>query len=381
MMPEIRRFFSRLIAFFRADKAESDLAREINAHLRLLQDQFVERGMTPGEARDAAKRAFGGVEQATEHPRDMRSFRWLSGLSVDLKLGARMLVKTPGITIIAVIALAVGIGAGASYLEFVNGFFHGKLSFPGGDRVVGLLNWNVAKGDVEDRSLYEFAAWKVLLTTVEELGAARQFEEILTAEDGSVHTAGGSEISASAFRVIPTPPLHGRPLLDDDEKPAAEAVIVIGEDLWKACFHSDPLAVGRTVRFGDRLRTVVGVMPRGFGFPGSSSFWTPLRLDPATIKRGEGPKIRIFGRLAPGTNLGRAQAELETIARRMDERRDAAPARMQASIHPYVESFWVDFSRSRSAVNPVFLLLYSFNIVFIALLGICAANVAQLIFA
>lgn len=236
-MPEIRRFLLRLITFFRAEKADSDLTREINAHLQLLQDQFIAKGMTPEEAHYAAKRAFGGVEQAKEHQRDMRSFRWLAGWPMDLKLGARMLVKTPGVTIIAVIALAVGIGAGASYLEFVNRLFRAKLSFPGGDRLVGLLNWNLAKRDVEDRSLYEFAAWKMQLTTVEELGAARQFEESLTAEDGSIHTAGGSEISASAFRVVPIPPLYGRPLLDDDEKPAAEAVIVIGEDLWKAHFN------------------------------------------------------------------------------------------------------------------------------------------------
>ena len=262
--------------------------------------------------------------KAKERQRDMRSFRWLAGWSMDLKLGARMLVKTPGITIIAVTALAVGIGGGVSYLEFVNGFFRGKLSFPGGDRLVGLLNWDLTKGDVEDRSLYEFVAWKNQLTTVEELGAARQFEEVLTAEDGSVQTAAGSEISASAFRVVPIPPLYGRPLFDDDEKPGAEAVVVIGEDLWRVHFHSDPLVVGRRVRLGETLHTVVGVMPRAFGFPGSSSFWTPLRLDPTTIQRGEGPPIRIFGRLASGVNLNQAQAELEMATRRMFEGRDDA---------------------------------------------------------
>src|SRR5688572_733578 len=230
-MREIRRFFSRLITFFRAGKADSDLTREINAHLQLLEDQFIAKGMTPQEARYAAKRAFGGVDQAKEHQRDVRSFRWLAGCSMDLKLGVRMLAKTPGITIIAVIALAVGIGAGASYLEFVNGFFWGKLSFPGGDRLVGLLNWNLAKGDVEDRSIYEFAAWKMQLTTVEELGAAQQIAENLITEDGRSQDARGWEISASAFRVVPVPPLYGRPLLADDEEPAAEAVIVIGEDL------------------------------------------------------------------------------------------------------------------------------------------------------
>jgi putative ABC transport system permease protein len=381
MIPEIRRFFSRLIAFFRAAKADSDLTREINAHLQLLEDQFIAQGLAPKEARYAAKRAFGGIGQTKEQQRDTRSFRWLAGWSMDLKLGVRMLGKTPGITIVAVVALSVGIGAGVSYLEFISGLIRPKLSFPGGERLVGLLNWNLAKADVEDRSLYEFAAWKARLTTVEELGAARQFEETLTAEDGRIHTATGSEISASAFRAVPIPPLHGRPLLDDDEKPGAEAVIVIGEDLWKTHFDSDTRVVGRTVRLGETIHTVAGVMPRGFGFPGTSSFWTPLRLNPATIKPGEGPRVRIFGRLVSGVGLGQAQAELETITRQMDQGLTDAAAGVRASVHPFVESFWVDFTRSRSPLNPVLLLLYSFNILFIALLGICAANVAQLVFA
>ena len=381
-MPEIRRFFLRLLTFFRADKADSDLTREINAHLQLLEDQFIAKGMTPEDARYAAKRAFGGVDQAKEQQRDTRSFRWLAGWSMDLKLGARMLVKTPGITIIAVIALAVGIGAGASYLEFVNGFFRGKLSFPGGDRLVGLLNWNLAKGDVEDRSLYEFAAWKTQLTTVEELGAARQFEEILTAEDGSSPAPRAVRRSARPHSVWSRSRrcTAGRSLTTD-EKPGAEAVIVIGEELWRAHFHSDRAvdwthgAIGRHAAHCRRRHAA------RFRIPGIQ-----LILDAAASQfrdgqAGEGPRIRIFGRLAPGAGLGQAQAELETITARMDERRADAMTGVRASIHPFVESFWVDFTRSRSPMNPVLLLLYSFNILFIALLGICAANVAQLVFA
>jgi hypothetical protein len=154
-MTEVRRFFRRLATFFRSGKAESDLAREINAHLRLLEDKFVAQGMTREDARYAARRAFGGVEQAKELQRDERSFRWLAGWSMDLKLGARMLLKSPGLTVTAVVALAVAIGGGAAYLEFVNDLFRPRLSFPGGDRLVGLLSFDLAKGDVEQRSLHE----------------------------------------------------------------------------------------------------------------------------------------------------------------------------------------------------------------------------------
>src|SRR5262249_23675665 len=100
--------------------------------------------MAPEEARYAAKRAFGGVEQVKEHQREGRTFGWLAGWSIDLRLGVRMMRKTPGLTIIAVVALAVGICAGATYFEFVTDLFLPKLSFPGADRLVGLLNWDLS---------------------------------------------------------------------------------------------------------------------------------------------------------------------------------------------------------------------------------------------
>jgi predicted permease len=379
-MPQLRRLISRLVAFFRADKADSDLTREIDAHLQLLEDEFVAKGMTGVEARYATRRAFGGIEQAKERQRETRTFARLTGWSIDLKLGVRMMRKTPGLTIVAVFALAVGIGAGATCFEFVTHLFRPKLSFPGADRLVGLLNWDLSKANVEDRSLYEFAEWKAQLTSVQDLGAGWQVEEVLTTEDGHAESARGWEISASAFRAVPAAPLYGRPLLDDDEKLSAEPVIVIGEDLWEDLFDSDPHAVGRTVRFGEAHRTVVGVMPRSFGFPLTSAFWTPLHLNPATLERAEGPAIRMFGRLAPGADLKQAQAELETISGRRQVRSEISPPATRPSIHLYVDSFWKDFWRSTSTTT-LLLLAYSINLPFIALLGICAANVAQLIFA
>src|SRR5688572_1682238 len=123
-MAAVRRFLFRLVSFFRAGRAETELSREIQAHLRLLEDQFVARGMSAADARSAAKRAFGGVEQAKEHQRDARSFRCLAGWPMDLKVGVRMFVKYPGLTVVAVIALSVSIGAGAAFMEFVTDLVH-----------------------------------------------------------------------------------------------------------------------------------------------------------------------------------------------------------------------------------------------------------------
>ena len=151
-MAALRRFFLRLAALFRRGRAEAELAREIQSHLRLLEDQFVARGMRVEDARFAARRAFGGrVEQAKERQRDERSFRWIDESWLDLKLGPRMAAKSPGLTAIAVVALSVAIGGGAAYLEFLNDLVRPTVPGPHGRRIVGIQPWNVATGQPDNR--------------------------------------------------------------------------------------------------------------------------------------------------------------------------------------------------------------------------------------
>ena len=375
-MAEVRRLLARVASLFRSSRAEADLAREMDAHLHLLEDQFRARGMSAQEARYAARRAFGGVEQAKEHQRDARTFRWLAGWPMDLKLGVRMLAKSPGLTIVGVFALAVAIGGGAAYMEFLNDMVHPTLPLPQGDRIVSILNWDAAKGDPEPRSLYEFSIWREDVRSIEDLGAFIALERNLITDTGGGEPVMGVEISAAVFRIAPTPPLLGRPLLDADEQPGAQPVVVISQDVWQSRLASDPQAIGRTVRLGRAPHTIVGVMPSGFAFPSRHQLWVPLKLQTSDLRRADGPRMRTFGRLAGGVTLEAAQAELDTIGARVNADAPATNQQLFPRVMPYIQAGWA----SKEARLQV-AILYSANVFFLFLLALCGANVATLVFA
>ena len=372
-MTALRRFIMRLVSHFRRNRAERELLREVQAHLHLIEDELIASGMSAADARAVARSRFGGVEQAKELQRDARSFRWLTGWSMDLRLGVRMLIKSPGLTVIAVVALTVAIGGGAAYLEFVNDFFRPTLSIPGGDRLVGLVHIDPASGGPETRALHQFSQWAPRLTRVRHLGFTRELEQNLVTADGASEPVRIAEISASIFLAVPIPPLAGRHLTEADERPGAPAVVLLGEDLWRQRFGADPTLPGRTILLGGTAATIAGVMPSSFAFPINSNVWTPARLRPETFASAQGPSIRIFGQLVPGASLADAQAELSGVVHSIANDRQRPTT---AVVKPYVESIW-------TASNLVMQvrLLYGTNLFSLALLALCAANVATLVFA
>jgi putative ABC transport system permease protein len=374
----MRRLFLRLFSFFRSSRAETDLFREVTAHLQLLEDRYVADGMNPDEARFAARRAFGGqVEQMKERQRDARGFRALDEGCLDLKLGARMLVKYPGLTLVAVFALSVAIAGGAAYLEFLTDLTRPTLPGKDGDRIVGIYNWDVATSAAEQRSLHDFGVWRDRLRSVEELGAYAVLERNLITDDGRSEAVSGVEISASALRMLFTPPPLGPPLVQADEAPDAPPVIVIGESLWQTRFGSDTAIVGKSIRLGQDRHTVVGVMPNAFGFPVNQTLWAPLRSGATALTRGDGPPIRVFGRLAPAVSMQEAEAELSAVSARIAAAAPDSNQQLRPRIEPWVASV---FGSSEDGQLQV-LILYSANLLFIALLAVAGANVATLVFA
>jgi predicted permease len=294
---------------------------------------------------------------------------------LDFKLGFRMLVRYPGLTLVGGLALAFAIWVGAGTFEFLSLIVSPRLPLDEGDRIVAVRNWDISVNRAESRALHDFVAWREALATVDDLGAYRDLERNLIVEEGRAEPIRLAEISASAFRVARVSPFMGRAIIEEDEHAAAPAVIVIGYEVWRSRFGEDPFVVGRTVRVGIEPHTVVGVMPEGFEFPRAHDAWTPLRLNPLDYARREGPGIQIFGRLARGVSLADVQAELNLLGQRATADFPRTHEHLRPQVMHYPRSFYYTLSGWYA------LALMSSNLLVLLLLALIGANVALLMFA
>ena len=359
--------------------AEARMDEEFRFHLDMEADRLVrEAGLAPQEARRQARRrarlAFGHAERHREELRDGRGPSWPGGLALDLKLGVRMLVKYPGITLVGGLAFAFAIWVAAGAFEFAGQVLFPRLPLPDADRIVALARWDAAAGRAQPQALHDLAAWRTELRSVVELGAYRLARRNLVTGDGESLPTEVAEISASAFRVARARPLLGRALGEADERPDAPAVAVIGHDVWRARFGADSGVAGRTVRLGRTPTTVVGVMPEGFAFPVAQSLWVPLRLSPLDHPRGAGPALTVFGRLAPGATLEEAQAELTAWGRRAAADFPTTHRHLRPRVMPYARSVALVEGSELLATRAS----YAF---FVMLVVLICGNVALLLFA
>ena len=242
-----------------------------------------------------------------------------NGIVQDYKLGLRMLLKYPGLTIAGGLALAIAIGLGAGWYDLSRDLFRPTLPFPGGDRIVEVEMRDAAGSEEERRLLHDFRTWQTDLRSIEELGAYRTLERNLVLGEAGAQAVTVAEITASAFRLAGVPPLIGRPLLDSDEQPGADPVVVLGHRIWQRQFGGRADIVGQTVQLGTTRTTVVGVMPEGFTFPVNHRMWVPLQVHRRAHQPLEGPAIRVFGRIAPDATQAQANVEVSTLTRRIAE--------------------------------------------------------------
>jgi len=373
-MRMMKRWRKRVRALLHTETVDRELDEELAFHLEMETEKHVRLGLTPEQARRKARLAFGAVRQHKAETRDARWMSWLPGVSLDLRLGARMLRKYPGLTLVGGLAMAFGIWLGAVTFELVGLVVHPTLPLPGGDRIVQIRLWDAEASNTEPRALHDYVVWRDAVRSVTDLGAFEDVSRNVFADDGEARPAVTAEITASAFRIAPDAPLMGRTLVESDERPGAPPVAVLGYDLWRTRFNSRPDIIGWSVRIGNDFATVVGVMPDGFAFPMAHELWMPFRPDVADQAPREGPAITVFGRLAPGVSIGTARAELASLGRREASELPVTHAHLLPQVKPYTTLFMEP--------NPQdMLLMLSIPVFAVMLLGLVCSNVALLLFA
>ncbi|HEU4561093.1 MAG TPA: ABC transporter permease [Longimicrobium sp.] len=346
---------------------------EMRFHLEMEAERLQrERGLDPAEARRQAAVAFGGVEKYREAGRDARGLRWLAGLTLDLKLAGRMLVKHPALTVVATIAVAFAIAVGTVGFEIARQALWPTIPLPDGNAIVALRNWNVADNAAVPASRRDYELWRDGLGAITDLGAVEVEERSVAVGAGPGHPETVANVTASAFALTRVQALMGRTLLDGDERGGAEEVVVVGYDFWKYKLGGAADAVGRVIRISGTPVTIVGVMPRGYGFPQRNQLWRPLHLERLPEAS---PSLRyVFGRLAPGRSRDEATAQAAAIG--------ARAATLFPETHENVRLQVVSLPDAVSELpEAAALVLATINVFLVLLAALLCGNVAMLLFA
>jgi hypothetical protein len=367
---------ARIRGFFRPGDLESDFDQEMATHLEMAEADGLRRGLTVDEARRTARVQLGGITQLRESRRAAWGLPWLDGFALDAKLGLRMLRRSWGLTLAGGLAMTIVITIAAVAFVFLDEFM-GRTAPPldEGERVVALQTWDAEAHRRRDTSRRDLERWRATLQSVEDVGGFQTIERRLIVESRPAEWVRVAEISASGFRLARVPPLLGRWIAEADEHVAAAPVVVIGYDVWRSRFASDPAVIGHTVSLGEILHTVVGVMPEGFAFPFNHRFWIPLRPDPSGSVR-HAPQGVVFARLAPGVSLDGAQAELTTIGLLPPATGPTSGDAHSPRVVPYTFAFTDDVERGELAWTQRIILL----LVTLLLVPPCL-NIAVLIYA
>src|SRR5690349_8276902 len=315
-------------------------------------------------------------------PRDMatrppssstrRAFDSLRFSMLDLRLGGRMLVKHPALTVIATIAVAFAIAVGTVGFEIARQALWPAIPLPDGNAILALRNWNAADNEAAGASRRDYELWRDGLSAMTDLSAVDVEERSVAVGTGPGQAETVANVTASTFALTRVPAFMGRTLLDADERGDAGEVVVVGYDFWKNKLDGAADAVGRVIRISGTPVTIVGVMPRGYGFPERNGIWRPLHRE--RIPEARPSLSYVFGRLAPGHPREEATAQAAAIG--------ARAATMFPQTHKNVRLQVLSLPNAVSDLpGAAALALASINVFLVLLAALLCGNVAMLLFA
>src|SRR5574337_1256572 len=306
--------------FFRRELTEKHLDAELRFHLEQRIADLVACGMAPEEARRQTRLEYGGLDQVKEDCRDVGGSHIIETLVQDTRYGLRQLRRNPGFTAVAVLTLALGIGANTAIFSYINAWVIKPLPYPHAQRLMVFESHNTKIGWTQEgisstASLLDFEREQ---DSFQKIALWTQWEFNLTG-NGPPTLVDGGRVSWNFFEALGAKPLLGRTFIADEDRAGAPKVAILSEGLWQDRYGSDPKITGQNIMIGGEAYTVVGVMPASFQFPlmGTANLWTPLALTDAQRADRSSSFFSAFGLLKPGVTEKQAGAECATVFARL----------------------------------------------------------------
>jgi putative ABC transport system permease protein len=366
---------NRIAAFWRNLFRKGDVEQELSDELAYALDALVEKKITEGlsevEARRQAAIELGGVEQLKEKVREAKAGYYIEGVGRDLRYAGRMFLRNPGFAAVAIIALALGIGANTAIFSLVNGVLLRPLPFPDAERIIYIEGKNSQAGITDSNiSFLDFTDWSQQTDLFASTAAYWTASSNLGADGAEPERVPRAGVTNGFFNVLGVQPFLGRAFLPEDDKPGTITAAIISHGLWKRRFGSDPAIVGKQVQISSRPITVVGVMPPGFEYPEQTQIWVTSAVNLSEEPR-DNRAWSAIARLNPGIDVQRTQTRLSAINAQLDKQ-------FHQSNKGWDVSLWTLHERLVREVKPSLLALLG-AVGFVLL--IACANVANLLLA
>jgi predicted permease len=365
----------RVRSLFGRARADEELHEELQDHIDRKTEQYVSAGMAQADARRRALLDMGGVEQTKEKCRDARRVDWIQDFAQDWRYAARMLRRSPGFTAVAVLTLALGIGANTAIFSIVDAVLLRSLPYPDPGQLVLVFNVPLKQPDALSSISYrDFTDCREHNRAFSEL-AGNAFHDLTVTGAGEPFIVNTAAVTPEIFPLLGATPLAGRTLLPDDGKRGAAPVAVLSEALWRSRFGSNAALVGQSITLDMRAFTVVGILPAGFRYPDGAAHqdvWIPIAQDPLFGPLVSLPGTRVLsgiGRLKPGVSLMQAQADMTILAARLATQFPTQDSGFTIRLEPYREAV------VGSIKSALLILLGAVSLVLL----IACANIANLL--
>lgn len=316
----MREWWSKLRAIARRDRLDDDLRAELDAHLHMEVEANMDRGMDEAEALASARRHFGNLTRIEESSREAWMFTWLETVVQDVRYGARLLRRSPGFTLTAVLVIALGVGANTAAFTLLDHVLLRPLPFNDSGRIVMLYETQLERGIPRTQtSPPNFVDWRAMSQSFESMGA-------YISAPFPVNVSGHGEplrldsvlINSDVFRVLGVDPAAGRLLTAEDDRVGSANVVLLSNSVARGLFGDAVSAVGQTLSLDNQPHTIVGIMPPGFAFPSrNAQVWRPLRFSPPMMASRNNHILYGVGRLRSAVTMDGARADMDVIASRL----------------------------------------------------------------